>query len=50
MCKKYCHVFTHHYTLDDDSERPMDYELSLLPKVFPLSIANSVFTNRSIHC
>ncbi len=24
------------YTLDDDSERPMDYETSLLPKVFPL--------------
>ncbi len=24
------------HTLDDDSERPMDYETSLLPKVFPL--------------
>ncbi len=28
-------VFAHRYTLDDDSERPMDYELSLLPRVFP---------------
>ncbi len=27
--------FAHHYTLDDDSECSMDYELSLLPKVFP---------------
>ncbi len=30
------HVFGYLYTLDDDSERPMDYETSLLPKVFPL--------------
>ncbi len=30
------HVFAYLYTLDDDSERPMDYETSLLPKVFPL--------------
>ncbi len=29
-------VFAYSYTLDDDSERPMDYETSLLPKVFPL--------------
>ncbi len=28
-------VFTYLYTLDDDLERPMDYEISLLPKVFP---------------
>ncbi len=28
------HVFAYLYTLDDDSERPMDYETSLLPKVF----------------
>ncbi len=31
ICKKcYC-VFAHNYTLDDDSEHQMDYELSLLP-------------------
>ncbi len=29
------HLFAYLYTLDDDSERPMDYETSLLPKVFP---------------
>ncbi len=29
------HVFAYLYTLDDDSERPMNYETSLLPKVFP---------------
>ncbi len=29
------HVFAHLYTLDDDSERPMDYETSLLPNGFP---------------
>ncbi len=29
------HVFAYLYTLDDDSERPMDCETSLLPKVFP---------------
>ncbi len=29
------HVFAYLYTLDDDSERPMDYVTSLLPKVFP---------------
>ncbi len=29
------HVFAHLYTLDDDLERPMDYESSLLPKGFP---------------
>ncbi len=32
---KKCCVFAHCYTLDDDSECPMDYELSLLPKDFP---------------
>ncbi len=31
------HVFAYLYTLDDDSERPMDYETSLLPKAFPMS-------------
>ncbi len=29
------HVFAYLYTLDDDSEHHMDYETSLLPKVFP---------------
>ncbi len=29
------HVFAYLYTLDDDLECPMDYETSLLPKVFP---------------
>ncbi len=29
------HVFAYLYTLDDNSECPMDYETSLLPKVFP---------------
>ncbi len=29
------HVFAYLYTLDDDLERPMVYETSLLPKVFP---------------
>ncbi len=32
------HVFAYLYTLDDDSERPMDYETSLLPKVFPFDL------------
>ncbi len=27
------YFFGHHYTLDDNSECPMDYELSLLPNV-----------------
>ncbi len=27
--------FAHNYTLDDDSEHLMDYELSLLHEVFP---------------
>ncbi len=30
------HVFEYLYTLDDHSERPMDYDTYLLPKVFPL--------------
>ncbi len=28
------HVFAYLYILDDDSECPMDYETSLLPKTF----------------
>ncbi len=32
------HVIAYLYTLDDDSERPMDYETSLLPNVFPYYI------------
>ncbi len=36
ICNKCCRVIAHHCTLDDDSEHPMDYELSLFLKVFPL--------------
>ncbi len=32
------HVFAYLYTLDDDSECPMDYETSLLPKIFPSQV------------
>ncbi len=32
------HVFAYLYTLDDDSEGTMDYDNSLLPKVFPNKI------------
>ncbi len=35
IVKSVGHVFAYLYTLDDDSERPMDYETSLLPNVFP---------------
>ncbi len=28
------HVFAYLYTLDDDSEHPVDYETSLLPNFF----------------
>ncbi len=35
ICKKCCHIFAHHYALDDESECPMNYELSLLPNYFP---------------
>ncbi len=28
------HVFAYLYTLDDNSQRPMDYETSLLPNLF----------------
>ncbi len=31
---KKCCVFANQYTLDDDFERPMDYNLSLSTKVF----------------
>ncbi len=34
--RSFGHVFAYLYILDDDSECPMDYETSLLPKVFPL--------------
>ncbi len=34
ICKKCCRVFAHHHIPDDDSECPMDYELSLIPNVF----------------
>ncbi len=33
-CKKCCCVFAHIYTLGDNLECSMDYELSLFPKVF----------------
>ncbi len=36
LCKKCCCVFAHHYTLNDDFEFPMDYQLSIFPKVFSL--------------
>ncbi len=46
------HVFAYLYTLDDDSEHPMDYETSLLPKDCPLfclpSINNSTNNNMLI--
>ncbi len=29
------HVSAYLYTLDDDSEHPIDYETLVLPKVFP---------------
>ncbi len=32
------HVFAYLYTLDDDSECPVYYETSLLPKVFPTEV------------
>ncbi len=35
VCKKCCRVFTHHYTLDDDLDCPMDYELFLPSSIFP---------------
>ncbi len=36
ICKKCCCVVAHHYTLDINLESPMDYQLSLLSKVFSL--------------
>ncbi len=32
--KSVSHVFAYIYTLDDDSECPIDYETSLLPNIF----------------
>ncbi len=32
------HLFAYLYTIDDDSERPMNYETSLLPNVFPMQV------------
>ncbi len=37
------HVFAYLYTLDDNSDRPIDYETSLLPKVF--SLLHTCLTN-----
>ncbi len=42
------HVFAYLYTLDDDSERPMDYETSLLPKDFPNSVIKITIKANSI--
>ncbi len=36
------HVFAYLYTLDDDSEWPMDYETSLLAKLFPLMRSTNI--------
>ncbi len=42
------HVFAYVYTLDDDSERPMDYETSLLPEVFfSIQVVNGI-SNRDV--
>ncbi len=40
------HVFAYLYTLDDDSERPMDNETSLHPKVFPNDILTLLDSKR----
>ncbi len=37
ICKKCC-VFPHLYSVDDDYECTMDYELYLLPKCFPFCV------------
>ncbi len=37
------HVYAYLYTLDDDSECPMDYETSLLSKVFPFRMDVIIF-------
>ncbi len=42
------HVFAYLYTLDDDSERPMDYETSLLPKIWHLSLLTLVIEHYSV--
>ncbi len=34
------HAFAYLYTLDDNSEYPMDYETTLLPNVFPVVLSN----------
>ncbi len=39
------HVFAYLYTLDDDSEHPMDYETSLIPKVFSLHCGIHIWCN-----
>ncbi len=32
------HVFAYLFSLDDDAERPMDYEISILRKFFPFTM------------
>ncbi len=34
------HIFAYLYTLDDNSECAMNYETSLLPKMFPLTLTH----------
>ncbi len=43
------HVFTYLYTLDDDSEHPMDYETSLFPKVFSYAYCHNVLEEPLMH-
>ncbi len=47
------HVSAYLYTLDDDSEYPMDYETSLLSKVFPVNTLNKfhihIITHRNYY-
>ncbi len=44
----YSVIAAHMYTLDNDSECPMDYETSLLPKVCPCTIVYE-FTCKSMY-
>ncbi len=42
MTLLYSYSFAYLYTLNDDSERPMDYETSLLPKICSLIIRHVI--------
>ncbi len=48
ICKKCSCVFVHHYTFDDDSERPIGYELFLLPKILSY-LVKSGFVNTPLN-